>query len=258
MRRDIFPWLVEHHYNTLDEFIKRDNLLPIEKYDIKEGSDRNVHYHGFLFMVDGPKILDNLRNQGMINDNLETLTEDYHSSVPLEDNHNFLNYLKQQESEGDDGAYIFNSVNGKIVRVSELNNNPRLPEDFSLIKRIPHNFINYDHIGSLTETDSRKIGTKTRIAIKIPASMDNVHAYQVKRSPYGNKSTGIGMGKVTHFDKYGLDEEFFFKRNDGVVVGVYRYYPSKDYNETPKDLIISDLSRFEEIRTEAREYEQAA
>ena len=254
MRREIFPWLVEHHYDTLDELLVKEGLLPIQKYDLREGSDRNVPYHGFLFMVDGPKILDRLNEEGLINDMSEEIRREYDHSEPLLTKDDFLSYLRKQELEGEDGAYVFNSVTGKVVSC-HFNNNPNLLGDFSLTDRLPSNFVFYD----AEQLDLKYIGTKTRVAIKIPASMDNVHAYQVKRSPYGNKSTGIGMGKVTHFESFGLSEEFFFKRNDGVISGVYRPYFAKEDYRSPKDLIISDLSRFEEIRAEAREqYEKAA
>ena len=260
MNIDIFPWLVEYHYkqNLLRTCMPliRDGKIYIHEKPLAEGSDNNVPYHGFLFFVDGLSILDGLVAEGVINDikdgsrTLESLIADYNSSKPLLSSEQFSNYLEQEQKVGEDGTYIFNSVTGKVVRVNELNNNAKLPVDFSLMEKIPKDFVYSDG-----RNHSNSIGTKTRLAIKIPAFMENIHAYQIKRSPYGNKSTGIGMGKVTHFDKNGLKEEFFFGNTGANIIGFYRHYVIRE-NEIyrPQDLImpLSDMPRFKEICDETR------
>ena len=267
MNIDIFPWIVEHHYkrNLLEIGMPliSNGRIYINGKPLKEGSDKNAPYHGFLFLVDGLEIFSRLVREGMVNDikdgprRLESLAADYKSSTPLLTSRQFSDYLIQEEGFGEDGAYIYNSVTGNIVRVSELNNNPRLPNDFSLVERIPRDFV---HVNGKFELG--EIGTKTRIAIKIPASMEHIHAYQIKRSPYGDESTGIGMGKVTHFDRNGLAEEFFFGKSGADILGFYRHY-SRNGDELcrPQDLImpLSDLSGFAGLREEAlKKYNEAA
>jgi len=251
MTLDLFPLLVKYHVQTLDDLVRKDGLLPADKYDLAEGSDKNVPYHGFLILADGPEIFDRLQREGLISDMSDEILREYDSSILLT-KPDFFDYLKHQD--GEDGAYVFNSRTGHIVSC-QFNNNPgQLPDSFNILDAIPIDFVRHKGQKVLL----RELGTKTRIAIKIPASMDSVHAYQIKRSPYGNKSTGIGMGKVTHFDRYGLLEEFFFMRNEGVVVGVYRDHSPRRYNEQSKDLIMSDLSEFDGIRIRTREqYEKA-
>lgn len=265
MKIDIFPLLVEYHYQrNLVEICKpliKDGKVVVDGNQLQEGSDANVPYHGFLFLVDGPEIFNTIVSENIINDvtdiqgRLETITKKYEDSTPLLTRDEFFGYLRREEHDGEDGAYILNSETGKVVRVSELSNSHSLPQGFSLMDRIPKDFVYKD--GRKTSPD--KIGTKTRIAIKIPVAMKQkgkeVHTYQIKRTPY----TDFGMGKVTHFDYNGLNQEFFFVYENGKILGVYKKYSRREngllYKSSQEIRELDKLQRFCESRNQ---FKQAA
>ena len=118
---------------------------------------------------------------------------------------NSFHYLGNQENA--DGAYIFDGVNNQMAKTFELNNSPEnTPRDMrrkkDLVKYLPPNFLSEDASVRLGN-----IGTKTRLAIRIPHAYDNTEAFQIKQSAYGP----LGIGKVTHFTRDGLAQEFFFR-----------------------------------------------
>ena len=274
MEKNIFPWLVMHHYETFLDFYNqrdeaepriRDGRLMVNNKLLKEGSDNNMPYHGFIFLVDGLHIFDSLKEENMINDfkmekGLEkTITDEYNDSKPLLTFEEFSNFLRnEEENEGEDGAYIYNSQMGNIVRVGCLNNNPNSLENFSLMKGLPTDFIYSD-----SRNSNRSIGTKTEIAKIIPYHMASkgkkVDAYQIKRSSYAH----LGMGKVTHFDGDGLMEEFFFDsfQYDSIKIkGVYRLYPSpsKSPERIVKTFELGEMKLFDKIYENGRIKERAA
>ena len=238
MAIDIFPWLVMHHHrrNYLEicrPLIRRGEILIGDK-SLTEGSDKGIPYHGFHFLVDGLNVFNTLIEEGMINDvydhneRSKKIREEYDLSKPLLNFDEFSGFLMQEEGKGNDGAYIFNSKNGKVVRINEFNNNIDLPEGFNLIDKLPGNFV-YDIPFPDDNSIYPNLGTKTRLAIKMTEAMKDkgIHAYQIKRSSYSN----LGMGKVTHFNGNGLSEEFFFHSfdHDSVLVkGVYREYERRE------------------------------
>ncbi|MFC2134855.1 hypothetical protein ACFLTH_09575 [Bacteroidota bacterium] len=98
--------------------------------------------------------------------------------------------------------------------MAEIDNHGKLP---NLEGRIPNDFIHEKE----TETPTRlDLGTKTRLAIKIPSMHEGISAYQVKLTAYGP----LGLGKVTHFDYEGLQREFFFRQDKLGIKGVVRKY----------------------------------
>lgn len=249
MKIDIFPFLVEHHYQrNLVEISNGGNngeLLGIDGMPLQEGSDERTRYSGFLFLVDGSFVLEELKTRGIILDNKRSLEYSITQSAEVPTKDEFLDYLRKEEKKGQDGAYVFNSSNGKLIRIHEFNNNPELPEEFEFNDYIP---LDFTHYKSKTREGNDEIGTKTRVAIKIPVAMKQkgkeVHAYQIKRTPF----TEFGMGKVTHFDYNGLNEEFFFVYENGKVLGVYREYSRREngllYKSSQEIMELDKLQRF--------------
>ena len=217
----------------------------------QEGSDSFMPYHGFLVLANGPTILKELIDEKMINDvsddrdGLDNLLRDYHGSRRLLSKGDFLEFLEREEIYGEDGAYVFNSRTGEVVRVSSLNNSSPTPEGFYLRSRVPDDFVHYG--GSKGQM---KLGTKTSVAIRVPVTIPNIETFQVKRSAYGK----LGMGKITHFDHYGLVEEAFFETDrSGEIFCCYRKYKSENGKlYKTNDVIVgaSDIPYFGRIISE--------
>ncbi len=68
---------------------------------------------------------------------------------------------------------------------------------------MPRNFI-FEAGTSLRPED---LGTKSRLAVKLPFCYPHTETYQIKCSAYGS----LGMGKVTHFNRAGLVEEVLLR-----------------------------------------------
>jgi len=193
---DLFWWLVDYHCQVnlkeASPYIKA-GVLDNKGGLYKEGRDAGCPYQGVLVVANGSTLADRLVEDHVIHDEPDEFV-----AVPARDH--FFNYLNRQSTE--DGAYIFDGSNQRITTVGELNNNPRnFPRDFLTYSRIPRDFVSAG--GQLPLS---MIGTKTRLAIKLPCAYDNTEAFQIKRSRYGT----LGMGKVTHFTKDGLEREFLF------------------------------------------------
>lgn len=189
-----------------------DNILVDEEgVPFPEGSDDLPSAHkGFLIVANGDTLAARLRRDRFI-------SEDPDEFVPLAGKGDFFTYLADQR--GRDGAYIFNGARDTIARVAEFNNNPpSLEEGFNVYDYIPRDFVAHDGSAPLSQ-----IGTKTRIAIKFPHAFEKTRALQLKRSAYSDTR----MGKVAHFTKEGLYEEFFFTKSpdlEGGIGGVYRRF----------------------------------
>lgn len=211
-KEELFRWLVAYHWSiNLDQHLRR-----VDKRHLAEGVDENESYRGILIVANGNTLIGHLQEDRVV---LDSTIETPISTPKLD--HFFL-YLSGQRNG--DGAYVFDSVNKRIVKVRELKNdvgNPNLRTD----RYLPPDFLAHDTSVSLDE-----IGTKTRLAVRLPQAYPDTHALQIKRTAYGD----FGMGKVTHFDHRGLAEEFYiahdhssegpFLRPKLGLVGVYRQY----------------------------------
>ena len=218
----LFQWLVDYHCRhnlpAVLHHVQQGVSYNISGQRLAEGHE-NPYYHGFLIIANGTTLADRLFQDRVVID------EEVEGFVPLPSKRTLFEYLGKQQDN--DGAYIYDSVNRQMTRVYELNNNPAALQRPRLVEMVPADFVTYD--GTVLPA-ARNLGTKTRLAIKLPQTYDQVDTFQIKRSAY----TALGMGKVTHFDHEGLVEEFFLdyrpqstrpfiSRNHGIV-GVYRRY----------------------------------
>jgi hypothetical protein len=230
---NLFQALVEIQLRNLDKCRPniRNGRVHSERFrgPIPEGKENEL-YDGVLIVKNGNTTLDRLLKDGWIkNDVVEGFAD-------VKNKEELGRYFDTQE--GCDGAYIMDSVNDRITRVYELNNNKKTgvydflkaslssmlstlgwqkPIRPKLEEFVPADFVRY---GNKTPVQGKDIGTKTRLAIKWPLQYGNVETYQIKRSAY----TPLGMGKVTRFNKHGLAEEFFLKPENEGIVGVHRKY----------------------------------
>lgn len=216
---DIFSSLVRYHTEVnlpaCLPYVRNGELYSPAGRRLQEGSDKDQLYHGFLIVANGDTLVDKLFHERIV---LDDTPPKFHS-VPTRSD--LFSYLSRQEENGDDGAFVYDSKNGRIGHVIELNNTPgKLGEqqNYPLSYAVPADFF--------TSTGQQKpLGTKTRVAIKLPRAYPEVHAFQIKRSAYGS----LGMGKVTHFNRDGLAEEYFLRFNQDTqgIDGVYRTYKSE-------------------------------
>jgi len=130
---------------------------------------------------------------------------------------------------GDDGAFIYNSVDGQIIQVDSLNNSNG--KDIDCSKFVPSDFSKKD--SDLVS----KFGNRSLVAIKCPiwyTDLD-VHSFLVRETAYSE----LGTGNISEFDNMGLARSFHleyrpnshleeFIDSDKGVVGVYRVYDRKN------------------------------
>jgi len=117
-----------------------------------------------------------------------------------------------------------------VELIGKLSNLGR-KDTISLRDMLPRDFIAVETDSLLNE---RNLGTKTRLAIKLPQAYDRTKAFQIKRTAYGL----LGIGKVTQFGPQGLEQEFFFRyepRSEGPfvdaeagIVGIHRQYERQE------------------------------
>lgn len=198
-KEDLFWWLIEYHCS-----INLQQVLPNitrgtsnTKKTYREGSDKDVPYPGVLIIANGDTLAERLYDDELVNE-----PPGRFQSMPSKQN--FFDYLDEQVAE--DGAYVYDCTHDKIAHVSDINNTPPgLPRNFPLYIQIPDDFVSVD--GKIP-VSPETVCTKTRLAIKVPAGYARfeAQAFQIKRSRYGS----LGIGKVTHFNKDGLNREFLF------------------------------------------------
>lgn len=226
MKTRLFEWLVEHHCShNLEQCIPyvRDGKVvpPVRGKPLTEGVDTDSMYKGVLIIANGNTLVDALIRDGLAE--RENMDPDPRK---IDGKESLVEFLKEQEEE--DGAFIFDGINNTLRRIFEIKNNTNYQAG-NLLANIPQDFVYYDG----TAPKLSRIGTKTRLAISLPHVYD-VHTFQIKRSAY----TPLGIGKVTHFDKDGLAEEFFlrydpqskgpFVDEEHKIIGVYRKYERAD------------------------------
>jgi hypothetical protein len=228
--QDIFANLVKYHYLVnlpkCIPHIKNGQICDLDGIPLIEGDAKgeSPYYGGCIIIADGDRLAKKLLDDNYIFDEPDEF-------VPVTNNKDFFVYL--YDTIGSDGAYISNGDNKTMSKIIEFNNSIGNLTNYQTLleKSIPHDFIYESGVINV-----KKLGTKTRLAIKIPKSLgyNNVHTYQIKRSSFGY----LRMGKVTHFGKDGLMEEFYFKyapyedvpyvRDDHPIAGIYKSYESND------------------------------
>ena len=227
-RVDFFRKFVELHHKNLEcclPHLYGGAIADSSGKPLPEGSDRNQHYAGLCVIRNGHNILKKLVKEGFAQ------KDDITTRVSVKNDDTLMGYLDSQEHE--DGVFVYDSVDKAIARICEL----RFPER-PFEKYIPSNFVFSGRASDFIDNGTRhKIGTKTRLAIKFPLEFPDFETFQVKRSAYGH----LGMGKITHFDSKGLNEEYFFKidsksqgpfaNEHNKIVGVYRSYRFEDGGE---------------------------
>ena len=194
---DVFKWLVEYHCRVnLERCLPyiSEGKVHIHGEPLDEGFEENELCKGVLVVANGETLFSRLREDAVVHD--DACGE--HAAVKTKQD--FFRYLLNQKNS--DGAYVFDSVNGRITRVSEINNHLPGASRVVLAAMVPEDFVAQN--GDISV--QHNLGTKTRLAIKLPHAYENTETYQIKRSAY----TDFGMGKVTHFNQQGLIEEFFF------------------------------------------------
>ena len=243
MKGELFDWLVGYHCKENLErclpYLKQGRAYDASDSLIQEGEE-NEHYKGVLIVSNGKTLASKLSQGGVIHDDPEDL-----EFFTLQNKEDLASYLTLQRQK--DGAYIFDGVNNQITRVGELNNNPSSLRERKIYSMAPPDFLSYD--GSIP---LREMGTKTRLAIKMPLAYQDTSSYLIKRSAFGN----TGLGKVAHFGQNGLMQEFFFEHKpdyqgsfinpEHKIVGVYRRWKrgaENDWNLQSED-IVTDLTKY--------------
>ncbi len=197
-RGELFGALVDYHCSVnLRKALPRirNGVLANQRGAIPEGSDVSCPYSGVLIVANGSHLAERLLQDRVVGDDEISGFKEIPTKTELS------RYLPQKEAE--DGAYVFDGTKSRMTHVQELNNSPPgLPADFVMYHMVPANFFYASGQGPRP-----KIGTKTRLAIKLPHAYHDTETFQIKRSRYGP----LGMGKVTHFTIDGLVEEFLFE-----------------------------------------------
>jgi hypothetical protein len=183
-----------------------------------EGEGEVNYYPGLLIISNGPTLVDKLIDNGLARN------EDIDDFTIMDSKKSLFDYIEGPGRK--DGAHLYDGENQRVARVHEINNSSLQDSSTNdLLDRLPKDFV-YSNERSFAGGD---IGTKTRLAVKLPMKYGTLEALQIKQTAYG----GLGMGKVTHFDKDGLRREFFFdydKDNENIV-GVRREYIKGDLDK---------------------------
>jgi len=232
MGYDLFSWLAQYHLqnNLIPNlpFIKDSQYLKARGGAKIEEGEENDDTKGVLILSNGDSLVRRLKEEEIILDRSTPMF------VPARDYVSFTYYLSRNIRK--DGAFVYDGKNESISRISKFGNSSskmNAARD-SYQRYLPANFIYQDAAVMNQEEYDEQIGTKSDLAMVLPISHTKedsyVHAYQIKRTAYGN----TGLGKVTHFGPDGLMEEFFFRyapESDGPfvvperkIVGVHRKY----------------------------------
>lgn len=242
----IFDWLREYHKTrNLDACLPHISsegavISPFTGRPYIEGEGENELYNGALIVSNGHTLVRDLIQDRIIEDDV---IDGYH---PIKDRDAFFSYLEKQKNN--DGAFLYDSHEGGITRIYELGNKPQGLERINMLDFIPEDFVSFDGRVSIRSN----LGTKTRLAIKLPQAYPSIETFQIKRSPY----TNLRMGKITHFTRHGLAEEFFLMsvlggdltpREYADIMSVYRQYRRRGdkvtrYFET-RDMLLQNAGR---------------
>ena len=222
-----FEMMVEHYCaNILPECIphmdEEGRVVDTKGRPLKEGGKKeNPYYTGALVVYDGPILLQSASKM------VVRPKRAFKEETTIRGREEFLKYFGAENDEGEaDCVYFYNTEKGLVIKVTgELKNSHKdVNLDDILETDMPHDFVTHDR-----SIPAHEVGTKTGIAIMVPKMYDGVRTIILKRTPYD-----FGMGKIAHFDRYGLAEEFFLKYDPNSngpfidkehgIVGVYRNY----------------------------------
>lgn len=228
---ELFDWLVRYHteVNLLPKlpFIETGQYLKRDGTPVKEGEE-NEDTSGCLILSNGDSLVRRLKDENIILDRTE-------KEFTVADNYPLLaNFLNENEKK--DGAFVYDGKHGSITRISMFANSLEQMDGIrsSYECYLPSNFV-FEKATSMTPHQyDDHIGRKTDLAMVLPIAHTKddsiVHAYQIKRTAYGQ----LGLGKVAHFGPNGLIEEFFFRYDPASkgpfavpeqgIVGVHRTY----------------------------------
>jgi hypothetical protein len=250
MKTRLFEWLVRRHCEkNLERVLHKTSngviYSPIDGEPIRERQE-NEMYKGVLIIANGDTLVSRLIKSGLAN------PEDVDSFNPVRGRDDFFELLNRQE--GCDGAFIYDGINDQMTRVYELKHSTN--DKIKLVEMLPKDFVQYN--GNMVNV--RDLGLKTRLAATLPPEYI-IDAYQIKRTAY----TDFGMGKVTHFDRDGLKEEFFlaydpqskgpFIDEEQKIVGKYRRYEREDGRlKRVMDRIVKLVQEEETLQIQERSY----
>ena len=253
----VFNWMVQKHLVNLASclpYLEGGRILAPNGAPIQEGREENERYHGALILCNGDTLFNRLFSDHVAED---TERDEFHD---VRNQQGLLEYLAGQLNP--DGAYVFDGKNDRVARVFELNNTPpTLPKGLVLSHYVPPTFCSYD--GSVPVAPN--IGTKTRLAIKIPQAYPGVEAVQLKRTGY----TPLGMGLVTRLSDRGLLEAAFFKYEPGSpgpfvsdehpILLVHQQYEMRDGRVVPVGLerVISVDTSIEDLVRPEQPYQRS-
>ncbi len=218
-----FDWLVRYHST-----INLGKCLPHieggrvhqDGSPLREGIDENKLYEGTLIVADGEGLIQRLERD-------RTAWGVGTTYTPIRDAEDLSSYFEAIENP--DGGHVYDSVRGLMTGVKHFREPANLPQDFDpydnefLRSVLPEDF-------SSSNGARIEIGNRGLVGLVVPLEYHQAHVFQIKQTAYGE----LGIGKVVHFSKDGLAEEFFFApREDhlqntldpvNAVQGVYRRY----------------------------------
>ncbi|MDD5331923.1 MAG: hypothetical protein PHE43_03860 [Candidatus Nanoarchaeia archaeon] len=237
-KENLFEFLVEHHVKrNLPKCLKYfDPMVGRIKHPFKKNcyipeKQENSIYKGVLIFADGNVFSSAAthKEEDVVNN------QEIGSPKRVETKKDLEKYII--ETEEDDGAHIFNGDEDTILWVGMLNNHPAIPpkdkalndyfNNYSFGDRVPSNFVySNKKEGKVKDTE---VGNKTNIADFLSGFYSvkyqkSIESFQIKQSSYSD----FGMGKVTHFTKDGLGEEFFFKTYES---DMGNFYENADHSE---------------------------
>jgi hypothetical protein len=235
MQSEPFDAMIMHYcVNVLDRVMphfdsKQKKVLDQYGKQLQEGPDfENPHYKGFLMVYDGEEILIEVSDLVLRKKKIGAPT----------DVHNLEGLVKFMQDNIDkaDMKVILNSKNYIAYSMKgEFKNHYPGYEDAeeTLANSLPKDFYSLD--GHIPVTDA---GTKTHAGVLIPKmgkkAIEKLVAEgklpeskkdeSVETIILNNSPVGIGMGRLSHFDSYGMAEDFHFIYDDQLecVQGAYR------------------------------------
>ena len=219
----IYNWLVRYHYEqnlqACIPYINKGRVNTTKNKPLEEGEE-NDYTKGYLIVENGDTLIQRLMKDKVI------LDRDMPRFVEVNSYQQFASFLNEYNKK--DGAFVYDSKNKRMARVSKLSNSTPVMHQAreEVPNLIPSDFFNYDHKQPLTNAEiDGNMGTKTDLAATIPVAQtteeSKVRAYMIKRTAYGQ----LGLGKVVQFDASGLRKEIFFEYDtNNSLVAIERFY----------------------------------
>ncbi|MFA6072506.1 MAG: hypothetical protein WC758_00135 [Candidatus Woesearchaeota archaeon] len=124
-------------------------------------------------------------------------------------------------SENQDGGYILTNNGTDLKKVQSFNNERLSVKEIQ--KLLPKDFFSYTKDIHLLGTDGTlNLGNRSSTALSLAIKHSDIDSFLIKQTSY----TDFGLGKIVHFDKKGLDEEFFLTTNPPTGLGYAQYEKS--------------------------------